>query len=427
MPSVECERNGNGERARLTRRALLGGTSALAAASALGRAARAQRLASGGGGAGRPVLVQVFLRGAMDGLTTVVPYGDADLYALRPTLAVPPPGAFGGALALDGFFGLAPAAAPLRTPFSNGHLAIVHAAGSIDPTRSHFDAFERMEFGDPGLVPGGVKDGWIARLLAQTEAGATSPLRALAAGDIVPRSLTGARNTLPIADLEGFLFPGRASTAARRAATLAAAYGARPAPVGPTALDSLASLGILGAIDFAGYAPANGAQYPATELGARLRGVAALLKADTGVEVVTVDVDGWDLHAELGPLDGNMARLLNDLTRSLEAFYLDLLGHLDDYVLLCLSEFGRRAAENASAGTDHGHGNAMLVMGGGIDGGRVVASWPGLGVDDLDQGDLAVTIDYRDVVGEVLERRLGIADRSAIFPQHAFTSVGVAL
>lgn len=420
MP-FDRETSGGSPLASVSRRAVLGGTASLAAATLLsGPSTAAARR-----GSGRPMLVQVFLRGAMDGLTTVVPHADGDLYAWRPTLAVPPPGAVDGARDLDGFFGLAPAAAPLLTPYSDGHLLIVHAAGSTDPTRSHFDAFARMEFGDPGLPPGTVADGWIARLLAATAVQATSPLRAIGASDRLPYSLAGAARSLPIPDLAGFALPGLRRTAAERVLALAATYRRRTAPVGPAALDTLASFDLLADVDFAGHVPANGAVYPDSPLGARLRHTAALVKAGTGIEVVTLDVDGWDLHAELGPLDGNMARLLDDLTRSLEAFYLDLAAHLDEYVLVCLSEFGRRVEENASAGLDHGHGNALFVMGGGIRGGRVLADWPGLAADQLADGDLAITIDYRDVLGEVLLNRFGITDLSALFPQHAFTFHGV--
>jgi len=405
-----------------SRRTMLGGTTAVAAAAVLGDEIHAAR-----GGGGRPVLVHVFLRGAMDGLTTVVPYGDGDLYVWRPTLAVQPPGPVDGARDLDGFFGLAPAAAPLLTPWTGGHLAIVHASGSIDPTRSHFDAFVRMEFGDPALPLGVVNNGWITRYLAETAALATSPLRAIGASDLLPYALSGATNALPIPDFASFLFPGKPTTAPQRVASISDSYTPRRSPVGPAALDTLASIGILAGVDFAGYAPANGAQYPASQLGTRMRNAAALIKAGTGVEVITVDVDGWDLHAELGPIAGNMALLLDDLTRSLEAFYLDMLGNLGDYVLVCVSEFGRRVEENASGGTDHGHGNAMFVMGGSVNGGQVLADWPGLSVADLDQGDLAITTDYRDVLGEILQERLGVTNLAAIFPQHVFSFPGVTM
>jgi uncharacterized protein (DUF1501 family) len=408
----------------LTRRSLLGSSSALAATTLL--APRVQATSRRPGNP-RPVLVQVFLRGAMDGLTTVVPYADGDLYTWRPTLAVQPPGPPTGAVNLDGFFGLAPAAAPLLTPYSNGHLAIVHASGSIDPTRSHFEAFARMEFGDPALPPNTVDEGWITRYLVETQAQATSPLRAIGVNYVLPFTLAGAANALPIADLDDFSFPGVAATAPARVGHVVGTYGPRPAPVGPSALATIDSIGILAGIDFAGYVPSGGAQYPGSRLGLQLRQVAALIKAQTGVEVVALDVEGWDLHAELGPLNGAMAGLLDDLTRSFEAFYLDLQGNLGDYVLVCLSEFGRRVEENSSSGTDHGHGNAMLVMGGGIDGGQVVADWPGLGAADLDQGDLAITTDYRDVLGEILQVRLGVANLGAVFPQHTFDFPGVTL
>ena len=410
------------ERARLSRRAVLGGAGALTALGVGARAAASlpRRAAQ------RPVLVQVFLRGAMDGLTTVVPHGDGDYYAARPTLAVPPPGAASGARDLDGFFGLAPAAAPLLTPYRNGHLAIVHACGSTDPTRSHFDAFARMELGDPNQPPGRVSDGWIARTLASL-APLGGPLRALGAGYVLPLSLAGADAALPIADPAHFSFPGRFESAAWRAALLDETYASRGGLVGEAALRSLDSIAELASVDFAGHVPANGAQYPSGDLGARLRGAATLIQARVGIEAITVDVDGWDLHAAEGPLDGAMAALLDELTRALEAFYLDLLGSLDDYVLVCLSEFGRRVAENASGGTDHGHGNALFVLGGGVNGGRVFAHWPGLAPVALDGEDLAVTTDYRDVLGEILARRLGVgpAGLAAIFPQHAFSAVGV--
>lgn len=419
MKEAERER----VRAELTRRAVLGGAGALAATLGLGAGGKARALRRT---AARPVLVQLFLRGAMDGLTTVVPHGDGDYYAARPTLAVPPPGSAGGARDLDGFFGLAPAAAPLLTPYSNGHLALVHAAGSTDPTRSHFDAFARMEYGAPNLAPGQVDDGWVTRYLGQVPS-LGGPLRALALGDLLPLALAGAPGALPIADPAHFLFPGLPSSAADRAARLAATHARRGGVVGEAALGTLDSIALLAGAGLAGSLPAGGAQYPDTPLGARLRSAAALIRADIGLEVITVDFDGWDLHAALGPLDGAMAALLDELTRALEAFYLDLAGHLDDYVLVGLSEFGRRVQENASAGADHGHGNALFVLGGGVNGGQVHGSWPGLAPAALDHGDLAVTTDYRDVLGEVLARRLGVgpAGLAAIFPQHACSGVGV--
>lgn len=414
---AHAQAHDDASRTRLSRRGLLSSSATLAAASLLS----GQASASSRRGSGRPVLVQVFMRLGMDGLTTVVPWADGSLYNLRPTLAVPPPGSASGALDLDGFFGLAPSAAPLLTPWSDGRLAIVHACGSDDTTRSHFEAFERMEFADTAGI---ITSGWITRYLNATAASATGSLRAIGATTILPLSLRGAPRTLPVPDFENFSFPGTVVSAPQRLAAISDTYGRVAAPVGPAALDTIASFG-LGGIDFAGYTPENGAQYPNTPFGARMRSVAALIKGDIGVEAFSVDILGWDLHANLGPISGMMARLIDELTRTLEAFYLDLLAYADDYVLVAMSEFGRHVRENSSNGVDHGHGNAMFVMGGHVNGGQVIADWPGLTIDDLDNGDLAITIDYRDILGEILRERMGLANLSTIFPLHTFQTYGV--
>jgi uncharacterized protein (DUF1501 family) len=414
-------------RSGYSRRQVLGGSTALAAASVLGSQAKAMPRAFFGpkGGSGRDVYVQIFLRGAMDGLTTLVPHGDGDLYVNRPTLAVPPPGQPGGAIDLDGFFGLAPAAAPLLTPYNNGHLAFVHACGSTDPTRSHFDAFARMEFGDPNLPAGQVKNGWIARYLNQaTELGL---LRGVANGDISPLSFAGAPRSLPVGDMANFSFPGDPGTAQARTNRMVTMYDDEPLPVGEGALNTFASINLLSQIDFAGYVPTAPAMYPNSILGTQMRNTAALIKAGQGVEVITLDVGGWDLHANLGPASGAMASLLDDLTRSLEAFYLDMLPQIGDVVVVVQSEFGRRVEENASAGVDHGHGNVMAAMGGGINGGQILGTWPGLAPAQLDLGDLAITTDYRDIMGEILSVRCGVTDLSAIFPSHTFTTHGITV
>lgn len=406
LPSIPCP----------SRRAFLGGAATLASATVFGAPAAGARPPNG-----KPVFVQVFLRGAMDGLTTVVPYGDGDLYVRRPTLAVQPPGSVDGALDLDGFFGLAPSAAPLLTPFGDGRLVIVHASGALDATRSHFDAFENMESGD---FSHSLRSGWLSRYLIEVAAQSTSPVRAIGTRSRLPLTLKGAPNAVAIPNLARFQFPGVVETGLQRKQATIDTYSRVSAPVGPAALDTVAALG-LGGIDFDGYAPENGAQYPTTQFGRHLRHTAALIKGDIGVEAVTVDLEGWDLHAMMGPINGAMAELLDELTRGLEAFYLDLLGHIDDYVLVCISEFGRRTQENASSGTDHGHGNAMFVMGGRVNGGQVIADWPGLSPEALDNGDLAITIDYRDVLGEIVQELLGIADVSPIFPNYTVTHQGV--
>jgi len=407
----------HGLRSDLSRRTLLGGSATLAAASVFSGQAKASSRV----GTGRPALIQIFMRTGMDGLTFVAPYGESNLYNLRPTLAVPPPGGIDTALDLDGFFGLAPRAAPLLTPWSDGRLAIVHACGSDDTTRSHFEAFERMEFANPS---GSNATGWIARYLIETTPGATGSLRGIGANNLLPHCLRGSPKTLPIADFENFSFPGVIETSALRQTAIVETYSRTPAPLGNAALDTLSSFG-LGGIDIPGYVPENGATYPTTDFGRRMRAIAALIKGDIGVEAFNVDIGGWDLHANLGPIHGNMAALLNELTSALEAFYLDMLAYVDDYVLIAISEFGRHARENASNGVDHGHGNAMFVMGGHVNGGQVITDWPGLGADVLDNGDLAITIDYRDIVGEILLDRMGLPDLSNVFPGHVLTSHNV--
>jgi uncharacterized protein (DUF1501 family) len=402
---------------RFSRRSLLQGSATLAATGALARSARAAA-----GTTNKPVLVQVFLRGGMDGLTAVAPYGDGHLYSLRPTLAIRPPGTTNGALDLDGFFGLAPAAAPLLTPYNDGRLAIVHASGSTDTTRSHFEAFDLMEQGDPNTLPSHIRSGWGARYLIATAGASTAPVRGVGVGNNLPITLQQAPRTLPIRDFQ-FGFPGRLATRDERQTALLDAYATRGATLATSVIDVMAALN-LGGIDYDGYVPENGAQYPSSGFGRRMREFAALIKGDIGVEIVSVNYDGWDLHASLGPFQGAMAQMLDDLTKSLEAFYVDMLGHVDDYLLVCLSEFGRHARENGSAGIDHGHGNAMFVMGD-VNGGQVIANWPGLAPDALDQGDLAITIDYRDVLGELLVERLGVMDLAPIFPGHVLVPPGV--
>ncbi|MBM3977992.1 MAG: DUF1501 domain-containing protein [Planctomycetes bacterium] len=376
----------------------------------------------------RDVLVHVLLRGGMDGLTTCVPHGDPHLYTARPTLAIAPPGSSGGALDLDGFFGLAPAAAPLLTPWGNGHLAIVHAAGSPDPTRSHFEAFARMELGIPLQPLGSVSSGWLARHLQVTPALGAGPLRAAALVDVMPMTLAQAPQTLPIPDLSNYAFPGAPVTAALRESLIAGMYAGAAAPLSAIALDTIGTIHLLDLIDFANYAPAPGANYPAgSELAAGLRQSAALIKADVGLECVMLELGGWDLHSQLGPLNGVMALLLDELCRSLEAFYLDMLSDIDRVVVVVMSEFGRRVAENGSAGLDHGHGNAMLLLGGHIAGGQVHGTWPGLAPAALDHGDVAITTDYRDVVGEVLAKRLGNTALAQVFPNHTVVFPGVVV
>jgi len=375
-----------------------------------------------GAGQGRDVLVFVFLRGGTDMLSAVVPYGDPALYTARPTLAVPA----AQVTNLDGFFGLAPALAPLHRAYVDQKLAFVHAAGSTDPTRSHFDAMARIETATPN-APTVAFDGWLARHLLNVGALGTGLLRGLALGDLLPRMLAGAPASLPVADPSSFGFPGDPLTATARRATLAGMYARAAPPIGPAAANALATIDLLDAIDFPNYQPANGASYPASDLGGALASTAAMLKHGLDLEAVTYDYGGWDHHANMGPLTGQLATMLNDLALGLDAFELDMRASGARWTLVVQSEFGRRVAQNGSLGTDHGHGSCLFAMGDGIAGGQVIAQWPGLAPGQLDQGDLAVTRDYRDVLAEILVNRMGATNLGALFPGFTPTSVGVTI
>ena len=412
-----------------TRRQVLARGSAVGAAT-LATPVWLNATARAAGGAGSPAedhtLILLFLRGGMDGLSMVVPHGDDDYYAARPELAIARPGAPSGALDLDGFFGLNPNAAPLLGAWDAGRLAIVHASGSTDPTRSHFEAFTRMEFGIPELPLGTADEGWLARhFLATPPADAAAPLRAIALESVLPQTLAQAPSTLPIPDLTTFAFPGDPVTAAARETVLRQMHLDEAPPVGPAALDSLAAIELFGGLALDDYDPSPGVTYPDSPLGASLRQCAALLASGAAPEALMLSSASWDHHAALGPLEGTFADMTADLAAALAAFDADTLGLAQSHTVVVISEFGRRVAENGSAGLDHGHGNACLVLGQGIAGGRVYGQWPGLAPAQLDQGDLAITTDFRDVLGEVLVRRMGTADLGVVFPEHVYSPIGV--
>ena len=407
---------------KLSRRGFLGAASGAAATIALPRVAFAR-----GGGTPRPTLVGIFLRGAIDGLSTVVPYGDAGLYTARPNLAVGAPGTTDGAVDLDGYFGLNPNAAALLTPFQANRLAFVHACGSPDPTRSHFDAMRTMETATPDNPTSTEAAGWLARHLQSVSPSGTGPLRAIAQNDLMPRVLALAPNSLPIPDPGNFALAGAPATEASRRAAISDAYARTIEPLRSAASNTLDSISTLEAIDFAGYVPANGAVYPASPFGAVMRNTAALIKAGIDLEVAHYDYGGWDHHNDQGPLTGTLAGMLGDLAAGLEAFYLDMQGMEDRYVLYAKSEFGRRVAENGSAGTDHGSGGIMMVMGNRVQGGQVHGVWPTLDPSQLDNGDVRVETDYRDVVAEILTAGIGGTALGNVFLGHGTPPLGVVV
>ncbi|MFQ5615836.1 MAG: DUF1501 domain-containing protein, partial [Anaerolineales bacterium] len=354
------------------------------------------------------VLVCIFLRGGMDGISAVIPYADgANYYDARPTLAVPEPGrGANAAIDLDGSFGLHPALSPLKEIYDEGDFAIVHAAGSTDPSRSHFDAMQFMEYGTPGDKTTGT--GWIGRHLQSAAWQNESPFRAVGIGAMVPNSLRGPVSPISLQSIADFHFRGRQDELNRLQQSLAQLYTI-DAPVdalGEQAGLVFETINTLQSLNATGYQPSGGADYPPGEFGMGLQQVAQLVKAGMGLEVACLDLGGWDTHENQGTLEGTFNFLLDGLGRGLHAFYTDLGDRMGDITVVTMSEFGRRVKENGSYGTDHGHGNLMFLMGGGIAGGQVFASWPTLASNALDDGDLAITTDYRDVLAEVVSNRL---------------------
>ena len=328
-------------------------------------------------------LIAIFQRGAVDGLSMVVPHGDAEYYRARPSLAVARPGnAADAALDLDGFFGLNPRLAPLLPFWQRGDLAVVHACGSPDATRSHFDAQDYMESATPGVKSTG--DGWVNRYLQARAAEPASPFRAVALAAQMPRMLQGRAPALAIQNLAQF---GLSADAANRSfeAEYAAAADRLLHGTGRDAFEAMKQL-----------------------------------KADVGLEVAFTDLGGWDTHVNQGTTQGQLAARLTDFSGAIGALVTDLGEHMADPVVLTMSEFGRAVSENGNRGTDHGHGNAMLVIGGGVRGRRVYGRWPGLAAAErYDQRDLAVTTDFRDVFAEVVTRHLGVKDAASVFPGFA--------
>lgn len=377
----------------------------------------------------RDVLVSIFLRGGSDGLTLVPPFGEAAYYSLRPTLAIPRPdsGSPTPAISLDGFFGLPTAMAALVPAYQSGQLLIVHATGSTDPSRSHFDAQFFMEVGKPGDK--NIVTGWLGRHLAsKPPMRADAALRALGFAFGLPKTLAGAPNTLPIPNPASFGLAGNSATRTQRLAFLGNSYLTERDPLKTAALNTQRTINTLSALNIGAYVPAGGAVYPNNGFGTALRSTAALIRADIGLEAVQIDIGGWDTHSAQGPLTGGMATNMTTLAQSLGAFHADMnaSNRMSRLSVVAMSEFGRVARENGSQGTDHGHGNVMFVMGGAVRGGRVLTQWPGLNAGQLYQNqDLQVTIDFRDILAEIVQNRLGNTNLDLVFPTYTPTMRGV--
>ncbi|MGW4941624.1 DUF1501 domain-containing protein [Actinoplanes sp. NPDC004185] len=356
------------------------------------------------------VLVLLSLRGGFDGLSAVVPAGDPGYYAARPGIAVPKSQLIGR----GSYFGLNPALAPLLPFWKAGTLGAVHAVGQPAPNRSHFSAMEELERAAPGTT---LPTGWLDRMTGRL--GADHPFDAVSVGSARPaRVLAGPAPSLGLTSIDDFKLSGE-DPKRPMAATMAALYAGAPDALAQTTAMTTGALATAGQLKAAGYQPAGGAAYPDTELGAALRDVARLIKADVGLLSATVDSGDWDMHENLGAAapGKKMYDHLADLAKALAAFATDLgPAGLGRVTLVTISEFGRRVGQNGSGGLDHGYGNAMLVLGGGVRGGRVHGRWPGLAAAQLVDGDLAVTTDYRAVIGEILRARCGISDVASVFP-----------
>lgn len=359
---------------------------------------------------GRDILVCIFQRGAADGLNAVVPHGDADYYLQRNSIAVPQPGNPGGAIDLDGFFGLHPALAPIKPIYDAGDLALVHATGVPHGSRSHFSA--------QGLVERGVDDkagpatGWLGRHLTLQPPTANSAFPVIAISGNVPVSLLGATDPLAISNLDDFNFD-QGIVDAGYPDVLADLFRS-PVPFFGPAQAALSAMAELQAANLPAITPDNGAVYPATATGNRLKQVGQLVKSTLPVEIICLDSDGWDHHENLPTY---IQPSLAELAEALSAFYTDMGTQMQRISVLVYTEFGRRVAANASVGTDHGTGALAYLIGGGVNGGQVVSSWPGLDTPNLEMGeDLKITTDLRSVLSELLVKRLGGTDIATVFP-----------
>jgi len=383
----------------------------------------------------RDIIVSVFMRGGADGLSLVAPFADANYYTSRSTIAIPRPDATAGTkgVNLDGFFmfpqamaGDAAGNGGLMPAFKATDLVVVHATGQLNNSRSHFDAQRYMEVGkpvDPALVTG-----WLGRHLASIPPlNPTAPLRALGVANGLQKTLVGAPKTLPIADPTNYSVGGAAATQTQRLGFMQTDYAAADEPLKSAALDATNTVNLLKTVNFAGYKTANNAVYPNTSFGRALRSVAVLIKSDVGIEAAQVDIGGWDTHSAQDPLAGSMFRTMQDFSNSLAAFYADVIATGYSVTVVAVSEFGRNVRENGSQGTDHGRGTVMFAMGKGIAGGRVITkNWPGLARENLESGqDLKVTVDYRDILAEIVQKRLANPNLSFVFPAWTPTMLGV--
>ncbi len=365
---------------------------------------------------GQDLVICVFQRGGADGMSMVPPLFDSRYFDLRPNIAIPESGE-SAALDLDGSYGLHPSMASLKPFFDDGQMAVIHATGLTHETHSHFDAQDIMERADVSEQE--LFDGWLGRYLSTATANNESAFRAVGVGGAIQRSLLGMVTPVGIQNISSFSLNVPGEKNAELLSLLENLYA------GNSVLDlqsrqAISSIRSLAEIDTESIQPDNGAEYPTSEFGTEFGELARLIKADIGVQAACVDIGGWDHHDNANQ---RMPGLLADFSNTLAAFMFDMGERMDNITIVTMSEFGRRAFENASGGTDHGHANVMLAMGNGVNGGQVFADWPGLMESDLVfNGDLANTTDYRSILSELLINRAGVETTDTIFP--GFTLAG---
>lgn len=350
----------------------------------------------------------VFLRGGADGLNLVAPLDDDGYYRARPRIAISKP----ACIPLDGFYGLNPLLKALEPAYRDGALAIIHAAGSEDATRSHFEAQDLMEHG--GITGGG----WLGRFLrAQNHLG-SGPLAAVALGKSIPECLRGSPAATVLQSLDDFSLGNNRS---RLTQSLARLYGAETDVLAGAGRDTLDAIRRVEQLRNTPYQAAPGADYGSDSFSRGLLQIARLIKARVGLQAASVDLGGWDSHFSQSLI---MDPLITRLARGLSAFYQDLGPEMKHTTVVVMTEFGRRVEENSAFGTDHGRGSVMFVMGGGVQGGRVLGKWPGLSREVLEgPGDLPVTTNYRNVLAPILQRH-GVGDKlSQVFPQFTLAPV----
>jgi uncharacterized protein (DUF1501 family) len=367
-------------------------------------------------GGKRKTLIAIFQRGAVDGLNVVVPFGEPSYYDLRPNIAIPKPdGGAASAINLDGYFGLHPSLQSFKPLWDSKRLAIVHASGSPDSTRSHFDAQDYMESGTPGLKS--TQDGWLNRYLQSKADPQKSLFRAVSMTQNMPRAMQGKAPALAISNLADFSIRAGQSSAAVQGGFEAIYDQTVNDALHGTGKETFEAINYLKQVNPSQYKAENGAEYPRTPFGNSLLQIAQLIKAGVGLEVAFTDVGGWDTHVNEGNQQGQLSNLLRQFSSAIAALYTDLGQRMDDVVVLTMSEFGRTARENGNRGTDHGHANAMFVVGNSVRGGKVYGEWPGLKNDQLYEGrDLALTTDFRAVFSEIANKHLGTANLKTVFP-----------